>query len=335
MAALFSLLWLLPMSGGGREGMEEKSKFQGLILPSLSDVTPKGSDRCPLVCALGFLLQTEEVRTMLKGRSGLFVTLAFVFIGVGLEYSPGIASASPIGPGFDLFSTLPGTSITFDPDGDGPLPALTVNLEGVPIGPGNTDTIVERTNLTLLDGTPVPEIPSGSLGKIDVEIIALSLSSTAPVDIGGSFFDIFVTLDPDFESKGTMTITEHDDVIGGGTFDSFFDIFFELCLTPTGGGSPVCVPGMDTIVATDSPWSHTPAPGYPVDPLFPSGGFFPAVLPGGVPDVVDELGLLARHLAGPARIPEPPALMLLGFGLVLLSWLGRKRLFEKRKAWRS
>ena len=58
-----------------------------------------------------------------------------------------IAWATPIAPGFDLFETIPITEVDLGPE------IGIVQLEGVPIGPGNTDTIVERLQgIDPLDG---------------------------------------------------------------------------------------------------------------------------------------------------------------------------------------
>lgn len=59
------------------------------------------------------------------------------------------ASAGAIGPGFDLFQTVPFTTDL------GPLGM--VSLQGVPIGSGNTDTIVQRT------GQPPPGYPESRI----------------------------------------------------------------------------------------------------------------------------------------------------------------------------
>ena len=92
------------------------------------------------------------------------------------------ADAASVLLGSDYLTTLPGTF--FDFPGIGVVP-----LEGRPIGPGNTDTIVQRQEDANLPGM-------GSSDTIPIEMVALSLQSTAPVNIGGSFFDVFVELTP-------------------------------------------------------------------------------------------------------------------------------------------
>ena len=71
---------------------------------------------------------------MLKAR--LTRTLVSAWM-LGITMGAGnMALATPIGPGFDLFQTVtPGTVVDLTGFGIG-----LVELEGLPIGPGNTDT---------------------------------------------------------------------------------------------------------------------------------------------------------------------------------------------------
>ena len=112
--------------------------------------------------------------------------------------------------GSDYLQTQPGSSFDF-----GGFIGV-VNFTGLPIGPGLTDTIVQRQQNAYLD-------PDGTAAPIPIQLVALSLESTAPVNVGGSFFDVFVTLDPSDASTGTMTISAN--AAGtGGTFTSTLDV---------------------------------------------------------------------------------------------------------------
>jgi hypothetical protein len=138
------------------------------------------------------------------------------------------ARADTVNLGTDYLQTLPGTFFNFTLPGLGTVP---VPFMGNPIGPGNTDTIVER----LANATVTP----GGVGDtIPIKLVALSLQSTSPVDVGGTFFNVFVTLDPTKLSKNTGFMTILENAAGtGGTFSSIFTVFFQAKFVPVGGGT--------------------------------------------------------------------------------------------------
>ena len=213
---------------------------------------------------------------------------------------PGQAAA--IGFGFDLLATpqggafLPANVIPGQPE---------ITLVGNPIGPGNTDTIFERRS----------DLPDNATGVIQAEIVALSLTSTEPVEIMGSSFDVFVTLDPGTPSQGEIVVTEHFN--GGGLFDSSFDVFWQIDFVEVGGTTPVTAFYQDQIASMDSEWSHTPPPLYPSDPRYPSGGFYPA----------GSIMFSGPHVrTDPAVIPEPSTYVLFGAGLLAIMGFARKKM---------
>ena len=147
--------------------------------------------------------------------------------------------------GSDYFKTIQPTSFT-------PLDPFNP-LAGLPIGPGTTDTIVRRLgdcSLTLLT--------AGTNCTIDIEMVALSLISTVnPLvrvrETPGSFVGTSL-------SGGSMTITS-DGSGTGGTFTSFFDIFFDIS---TDGGASWAPQGSLNLTSSDTNWTTIE----PVDPLF-------------------------------------------------------------------
>ena len=114
--------------------------------------------------------------------------LSFVAV-IALSLSA-IAAAQPspltVALGFDYLQTQPGSSFQLRSGN------RSCELHGVPltaalIPPGyqqslaGTDTIVQRQADADINGNPIP-----------IQLMALSVESTAPVNVGGSFFDVFV-----------------------------------------------------------------------------------------------------------------------------------------------
>jgi len=232
------------------------------------------------------------------------------------------AEAASILRGSDYLTTLPGTF--FDFPGIGVVP-----LEGRPIGPGNTDTIVQRQANAIL-----PTV--GSSDTIPIEMVALSLHSVNPVNVTGSFFDVFVHLTPSTRSIGTMTI-HHEFPDNGtaapeGTFSSFFDIFFTVELTPVGPGVPTSFDLQSRLTGSGA-WSHEPEDPNPIlgqPPLLiisPPGSQADNLhrpLPPGFNDFfiagfVDERheAFAGLHRATQATVPGPTALTLIIAGSLL------------------
>jgi len=170
-------------------------------------------------------------------------------------------------------------------------------------------------------------LPAGGVGVIDAEIVALSLMSIAPANIGGSFFDVFVTINaapgwgglattiPLPPSLGTLTITEHDDGAGGGTFDSFFDVFAELKLVEVGNPSNTILMVIDDgLTSTGTQWFHSA-----IDPR--QGDF----VPGPITHTGPHPQSLPADPPFPNQIPEPTSVLLVSGGFVALAAFARRR----------
>lgn len=178
----------------------------------------------------------------------LVLASLFVLIAGSIVSQAGITEA---GAGYDLFET---EEAVLELGGSGPIPFEGVPLETFDFGgtvgvldTGNADTIVQR-----IDPATVPS--DGQTDTINIEIVALQLVSVDPIDIGGGMGHHFATLQTGVPSTGTMDITfDNQD---GGTFDSLFDVFFDLRFGALDG--PILYSGSKTFSAADVIWGREP-----------------------------------------------------------------------------
>ncbi len=222
---------------------------------------------------------------------------------------PGMANAVIIEAGKDYFHTVSPTFFDFG----GAIGV--VNFEGGNTGPGNTDTIVERLEDTV-------DLAPGDSDMVDIEMVALSLVSTAPVAIGFSFFDVFVELDVGGPTLGTMTIkldTAPDGTdLAEGTFDSVMNLNLDALFQEVGNpGNNFLIDIGGPLTGTGIPWSTT----LTGKPEFQDEGpnFF---LAGGTIGQEEHPsgGLHSFETA----VPEPTSIALFGAGIAALG-LRRRR----------
>jgi hypothetical protein len=149
---------------------------------------------------------------MKKKSIGHFLVLAATSLLPCLCLPTASRADTTIPAGYDYFSTDP-TGTTFGG----------TNFHGVPIGPGQTDTIVQRLGAA--------DLPPGGSVNVSVLVDAMQLES-----VGAMFGSEngFLTLNPALTSGGTENINAN------GTFTSTLNVYFDVyagSLTGTSEGT--------------------------------------------------------------------------------------------------
>jgi hypothetical protein len=220
-------------------------------------------------------------------------------------FASGNVQAEVVLLGSDYLHTEAGTF--FDPIGP---------LTGLPIGPGITDTIVQRHGDCALD-----LLANGSNCSVPIEIVALSLVSTlAP--------NIHVRESPTLLSAGQLTLTSNGSG-SGGSFNSFFDLYIEISVDNGTSWGPAF---SKQFTSTGSNWTTTPTgmlvTGLVGDPL--ANNHINKVS-GQVDFFLDGLAIHdtggGRHVVSNvvSNVPESDTLSMFGLGLLVLTGLVQRR----------
>ena len=226
-------------------------------------------------------------------------------------------AAFTVHSGYDLFQTAPGTTF------------LGVPFVGVPLNDydfgsgltdvGNTDVIVHRLDTVTVSG-------AGETGTTSLVMEALQLRSATQVDLGAGLGFYYVTLQSARggpATTGSMAITFTD--MSGGTFDSTFDVFFDLRFGGIDG--MIVASSKKTLTSTGSAWDRIPPPGvilidgvnYRLNGADTSEDFWPSPIIHVAPDGTKHVVTVAT--------PEPASLTL---ALSAAGSLGLLRLLRRK-----
>ncbi len=245
------------------------------------------------------------------------LALPLAIAALGIAFAGSAQATTTINSGFILFHTVPVSSISLSTI---PNPQ-TINFEGNPIGSfdfgagsvfvGNADTIVERIQ---------PADLSGGSDTIDIELVALSLVSIAPVDLGfgAGFEDIFIELNTSSPSiQSTMTIFDTGEGQPHGTFDTTNNFFYDL----SGSVGGFYTTDEATVSVTDQGWQHEPTGSLLIDGinhLLNTSDETHDFWPNDVAVQNNDAGTLIHRIRA-ANIPEPTSLALLALGGLMLA----------------
>lgn len=245
-------------------------------------------------------------------------SLAALAVLCATTLGPTVQAAPTVLKGSDYLQTTEGTTF------------LGVPFMGVPVGPGNTDTVVSRLADAMFSGV-------GTSETVPIELVSLNLVSVMPIDIGGGFGLHYVTLQsmrggPASQGRMTIHYDTADDSMPNtpeGTFDSFFDVFFDIRLGALDG--PILGSDMLRLTSQGTAWDADP----PDDALI-----VPGLVGDGAANLhtdrnTDQMDLfplgtiIEQHPSGAIHrvrlaVPAPPALSLVILALIAAGLGGRR-----------
>jgi hypothetical protein len=239
---------------------------------------------------------------------------------------PGFADTFDMLAGSDYFVTQPGTMF------DG------IAFEGVPTGPGGSDTIVERASNVFLG------FGSGGAGTTPLLLTQLELVSAIPTNLGAGVGFYYITLQSNrpsggTASTGTMTINlaggdDRTPAVPEGTFTSALDVFFDVRF---GSATGAIVQSTDLVLTNSgASWDANPSPS---DTLVPglkgdvTANFHTNKIQNTDINDMDFFPVSAFSESGPSgdvhtvsdvSTPEPGTLPLLGGALLALLYVRRR-----------
>ena len=231
-------------------------------------------------------------------------------------------AAFTVAPGYDLLETAQPTSFMNVPFQGVPLG--TFDFGSGSVGVGSADTIVHRSGTATVAG-PGP----GTASAIPIELVALQLESVAPVDLGAGLNNYFITLQSARGgpvSAGQMDITFASQA--GGTFSSFFDVFFDIRVGSLNG--PIILSNDLVLSSNGTDWNRNPGANavvidgvnHNLNGSDQQADFWPG-------PITEQHPSGAVHSVVEATVPEPSSLIvwsLIGLSLGIAGWRRRKRI---------